>query len=834
MNLKIEHDGPLDIALGRSRRELNWKNRQMQWSEIVNKVCTTHRTAETHAEYMAAKKGRQDEIKDVGGFVGGYLANGKRGAGRVSHRQLITLDADYADGSFWDVFTVLFSCAGLIYSTHKHTPDKPRLRLIIPLSREVFADEYEAIARKVAGTMDIELFDPTTFQPERLMYWPSTSKDGEYVFQFQDGPWLDADEILSQYVNWKDSSEWPVSEKVNAIIARGIKKQGDPLEKSGVIGAFCRSYTIHEAIETFLGDIYEPCTVEGRYTYKEGSTAAGLITYDDKFAYSHHGTDPVSGKLCNAFDLVRIHKFGLQDEDAKPGTVSVKLPSFLAMQDLSRKDNRTKNLLISEKLEDAKKDFAGIEIEDVEPEKLDADGNPEWHKYLDVDRKGNIRPTINNVAVILENDVLLKGKFTTDDFRKKKMVTGNLPWRKLTLDAPYVKDQDEQNLIKYLEKVYDISVRANIKDAFDTHLDAFSFHPVRDYLNSLEWDGISRVDTLLIDYLGAEDTPYTRMVTRKTLLGAVARVFHPGIQFDQVLTLVGKQGIGKSTLIKKLGGDWYSDSFGNIQNKEAMENIQGVWIMELGELAGLKKVEVESIKHFITKKDDSFRPAYGRNVVVYKRQCIFIATTNNKDFLRDPTGNRRFWPVDVYVISPGKDLFTELDETVVGQIWAEAMQLYSEDKYLDLPEDLKEYAEKVQEEHSIINDMKGIIEQYLDTLLPVDWDEKTIAERRNFLNYRDDISEVGIMRRTQVCVPEIWCECYKKEKGDMSRNNTKEIHDVMRNMPGWKPAKSNRKFSAYGLQRAYEKIGFGAGNDAIFDDTRVYLEGKKVNTNKHE
>jgi len=329
--IKIQHDGPLDIATGRSRRETNWRNKETTWAKLVERVSVTHRTAETQAEYTGSTKGRQDEIKDIGGFVGGYLSGGNRKAGSVQHRQIITLDFDFANVDFWNDFTLTYGNAAALYSTHKHEPEAPRLRLLMPIDRIVQPDEYEAICRRVAGVLGIELFDPTTFERSRLMYWPSTSKDAEYLFEYQDGPWLSADEVLNSYHDWRDTSEWPVSEKVNKIIQRGMAKQGDPLEKTGVVGAFCRTFTIHEAIETFLSDLYLPCAIEGRYTYKEGSTAAGLITYDDKFAYSHHGTDPTSGKLCNAFDLVRVHKFGLTDEEAQAGTPVNKLPSHVAI-----------------------------------------------------------------------------------------------------------------------------------------------------------------------------------------------------------------------------------------------------------------------------------------------------------------------------------------------------------------------------------------------------------------------------------------------------------------------------------------------------------------------
>ncbi len=300
----------------------------MLWSDFVKKISTTHRTAETHTEYLTAKKVRQDEIKDIGGFVGGYISGGRRKAGSILHRQLVTLDIDFGKSDIWDDFKMLYSNAAAIYSTHKHSPEAPRYRLIIPLNREVAVDEYMAISRRIAGSLGIENFDHTTFQPSRLMYWPSTSKDGEYFFDHQDEQWLDVDETLASYRDWTDTSEWPVSIREGTIVNKAIQKQGDPLEKTGIIGAFCRTYDIHEAIDTFLSDVYDPCDIEDRYSYKEGSTAAGLVVYEDKYTYSHHGTDPTSGKLCNAFDLVRIHKFGLRDEDVQEGTPGNRLPSY--------------------------------------------------------------------------------------------------------------------------------------------------------------------------------------------------------------------------------------------------------------------------------------------------------------------------------------------------------------------------------------------------------------------------------------------------------------------------------------------------------------------------
>jgi putative DNA primase/helicase len=474
--INILHDGSFDIAIGKGRKDTSWKNKQMTWTEFVQKVSSTQRTHESYSEYLAAKKSRQDEIKDVGGYVGGYLNGGRRKNGSVVHRQLITLDVDYATLALWEDFILIYDCAAVLYSTHKHSSKTPRYRLIIPVDRELMTDEYTAVSRRIAGQLGIELFDHTTFQPTRLMYWPSTSKDGEYQFEYQDGPWLNADEILESYHDWKDSSEWPVSSKESIEYRVKNEKQEDPTTKTGPIGAFCRTYGMHEAIENFLSDVYETCDIPARYTYKEGSTAAGLIVYDDKFAYSHHGTDPASGHLCNAFDLVRIHKFGAKDE-----TKEDQKKSFDAMVSFATKDPEVIRTIVSEKMESAAADFSDM-AEDETEEDLEL-----WKEKLDIDRKGNVYNTIDNIAIVLENDPYFKNRIAYDDFEKCEVAVKNLPWRKITHQTRRLIDQDDANIRHYLERKYGISSALKIKDAMSVLSNKKSFHPVRDYLNSVEW-----------------------------------------------------------------------------------------------------------------------------------------------------------------------------------------------------------------------------------------------------------------------------------------------------------------------------------------------------------
>jgi len=244
----------INIATGRnwkSRETKTWHNNKVSWRQLVEKLSETVRTPETYKEYSEASKERQSEIKDRGGFVGGYLNDGKRSPENVTFRQLLTLDLDYANLQFWDDFTTFFDVAAVIHSTHKHSLKTPRYRLIIPLNRKVSREEYEAISRKLAGSLDINLFDPTTFQPERLMYWPTTSKDGIYFFEEQAGPVLNADHVLNSYEDWQDISAWPKPDSEGDLVKDLRGKQGNPEEKPGLIGAFAVLTTFTRLSKSF-------------------------------------------------------------------------------------------------------------------------------------------------------------------------------------------------------------------------------------------------------------------------------------------------------------------------------------------------------------------------------------------------------------------------------------------------------------------------------------------------------------------------------------------------------------------------------------------------------
>ena len=793
------------IATAQSRLSKYWKNNNTTWESLVEKLKTTTRTTETVNEFKNMKKADKDSRKDVGGFVGGGLKNGRRKLTNVISRYLVCLDADYASEGFVEVVKKTFDFEWVVYSTHSHTPEKPRLRLIIPLSRPVNADEYQAVSRKIAQWTGIDNFDDSTYEPHRLMYYPSTSYDGEFLFEHNKGLTVDVEELLDEYSDWKDVSLWPVSSRVDKARNKDMKKQGDPLEKPRLIGAFCRTYSVTEAIETFLADVYD---IEGdRGTYKNGSTSGGVVLYEDKFSYSHHGTDPCGGKLCNAWDLVRIHKFGDLDADAEEGTPVSKLPSFIKMSDFAANDKRVRTMLVKEKTAAVKEEF-GVE-DDIETEAgVDADVEPEddsWMERLVTKKNGSLASTIDNIKLILENDPNLKEIVGLNEFDGgKPTVLRHTLWGSRKGDE--WTDTDDANLRWYLEKTYELYAVKKTDDALGKVMRKYSFHPAREYLEGLVWDGVQRLETLFIDYLGAEDIEYTRIVTRKTLCGAVARVFRPGVKFDTVLVLVGEQGIGKSYILSLLGGKWFNDSISDLQGKNPLELLQGSWIIELGELRAIKNATFETVKQFITKTHDTFRAAYARRPQTHPRQCIFFGSTNNPKFLSDPTGNRRFLPVGLDKANSTKDVFG-MTKDEVNQIWAEAKYLYEKGEKIHIEHTYTDMVTQLQESYYEESDMAGMIADFVERKIPENWKEYSLNDRRMFWysqdNPTEDAEEVELVERDRISAIEVYCELLGNDIKRLDRRVLSDIRNVLRRMKGWQELKSGFRSKPYGYQRGF-------------------------------
>lgn len=768
----------IKVAVCNRRTNKRYKNIEMEWDAIKARNKNPVRTWETAEEYPRLAKSQRDDIKDVGGLVGGWLTGGIRKNGQVTFRTLGLLDADCiaeTEDFIGKIKTELPGVELFIYSTHSHNPKHQRYRVVMPFSREVSEDEYPAVMRMVAKQIGMDYFDDSTYEANRMMYWASCSSNGVFVFEEQSGKLLNPDAYLSRYADWRDVTQWPTSSRESEAVRREITEVENPLEKQNIVGAFCRAYpNIREAIEKFLPKVYTPSAYDGRYDYIPGESSAGVVIYDDIFVYSHHATDPASAKLLNAFDLVRIHRFG---DDEK---------SFQQMAQFASKDDKVKALLFKEKAEEANLDF-----------------DDDWHKELERDRTGLLKNTLRNLLIILSHDPKLKG-IVFNQLADGMEIKGELPWQH---PAKFWRDQDDAQLISYIDLNYGTFSQRNYLTAVTKIADDRSYHPIKEYLESLPpWDGEVRAETLPIVYLGAEDNAYVRAVTRKSLCAAVYRVYNPGMKFDSMPVWIGPQGIGKSTLIAKLGGEWYSDSLqiSDMNDKTAAEKLQGFWILEIGELAGMRKADVDKVKAFISRQDDKYRASFGRRVTPHPRQNILIGTTNNESgFLRDITGNRRFWVIH----TPGTGIKKPWNITTeeVSQIWAEILVMVKAGETLYLDSALEQFAQNAQREAMETDDREGLVRAYLAMLLPEDWDSYDLHRRLDYINYPDDPLHVsGTWKRSMVSNMEIWCECFGRKKEDLRPQDSYAIGAIMAKINGWERSDKLEYLPIYGRQRVYK------------------------------
>lgn len=742
------------------------------------------------------------------GFVAGELKDSRRKAENVLNRCLVTLDADNIEpGATQKILNLLdgLGCGYAVYSTRKHSEGKPRLRIIIPTDRIMKADEYEPVARKIASFIGMEIMDSSTFEASRLMYWPSCSRDSNFVFKYADKPFASCDGILNLYKNWKDTSEWPKIINEPEVIKKEIAKQKDPLEKENIVGAFCITYDIYSTISTFLSDVYELGNQTDKYTYAQGSVANGATVYGNgKWLYSFHATDPASRTLCNSFDLVRIHKFGYLDDDVKEGTPTNRLPSYIEMCKFALADSKVALQFEKQKIEKAKQEFSQNIDEEPKQDVVDV----EWriNKLKRNASTGSYEKTINNALVILENDTALKDKLVFDRFSNRFLIKEQLPWgRKDEVYPKLWNDSDDAELRGYFEKFYDgFKSASSINDALLILKNRKSINVAKEYFESLQWDNRARLDTLLIDYLGADDNEYTRQVTRKAFTAVVARaITERPVKFDNMVILTGKQGIGKSTLLSKLAREWFTDNIVDFNSKDTLLLLQNCVIAEVPELQGFNKADSNRLKQFLGQKTDKYRAPYERREEEHPRHCVFFGTTNDDEFLRDSTGNRRYWPIEVGKNRSTKNVFKELS-IERDQIWAEAVARFITGENLYLEGEVLKAAEKEQESRLIVDPWESIISEYLNRPIPIDWFDRNIEAQKNYWIFNSE-EEKSLIERDRVCASEILTVCLGIEPKRQTSLDRKRVLDVIRKRLEYS-YKSNVKFGkSYGQTSGFIK-----------------------------
>ena len=804
----------MKIATARKMTSKNWVTKDIPWEELLQQLRTPLRTGETMREYKAMSREEKGYAKGAaGGFVGGALSCGQRKTENVTCRSMLTLDADNAYEGQWDSVTALHEFAMCCYSTHSSTPKAPRLRWIIPTDREMTPDEYPAVSRRVASWFGIDTFDSSTHELARLMFFPTVSKDATYEWHEQDGELLRVDDVLRTYGEnpdaWRNAANWPIGSKEDEITRTDIKRRGDPTEAPGIVGLFCRAYDVPAAIDEFLSDVYTEAGT-GRYTYAKGSSFAGARVYNDgAYLYSSHETDPAAHRSQNAFDLVRIHKFGyLDDTNECEGDVPVsKLRSTRAMTEWASGLDAIKRQRTDEAIEQMSDMVAGSAAPDFPAE------DPDWQTKLTIDPKtGTVLPTRENCLLLLQNAPNLRGRFGYNTFCYAPWVRGDLPWRTKPLEDKFRGDRwtdaDDAGLRTQLEKDWGFKGREIVTDAFLLCTEVYGrYNPVQEYLRSLKWDGVHRIDAMLSDVFGAEDTAYTRCVSRKWMIGAANRILHPGCKMDYTLVLVGAQGMGKSTFASVISRGWYNSSEIDIGAKDGYQSLWGNWVIELAELSSSTRKEVETVKSYISQQKDVFRPSYGRLLQEFPRQCVFLGTTNAVEFLRDTTGNRRWWPVEV-----GHRADLDALRPVVDQLWAEAVQCVDagELPYFDAvsdPEAFEEWNELVNT-HTEENSDVTMLQEALDKPIPENWNQMLPGERYAYM-HDEFTGMVGkLVRRDRVCGNEVRFDIFGEDfrRVQVASGAGRYTYSrMLAQLPGWKKTRRKQRCGVYGVQYVYER-----------------------------
>lgn len=785
--------GKYTLSLAGSSSSLKWKTKRLTWEEFLERLGTPVITNETVREFDKLDKPAKSSLKDVGGFMAGELSGSQRLKKAVMSRSMITLDVDFADDLFPFDFVDRFpGYAAVIYTTRSDRPGARRYRLILPLKNEVTdVTMYEAAARKVAELLGIDLFDKTTFQAERMMYWQSLSKDQTGLFEVFEGEPIDAEYLIGLYGDkeeWRDVRNWAFHSETErdtrAIVSKEMAK--DPRDKEGLVGAFCRTYTIQEAISKYLPNVYTE-TENGRYTYALGSGAAGLVVYDDVLCFSHHSTDPVGdGHAYNAYDLVRVHKFG-----------------HLGKEESVKEMNR---LVCANK--QCVKDMVTLDADlsdfDAYDEEVKNEAEEAADLVWDLDRKGSKMCTVRNFINAFKCDPLLNDLLAYDLFLDTIVYTRTPFFSSDIKKGDMLDDTAVAIFRERIETMHGIYSDGKLTDAIENISLKNSFHPVKKYLEAQRWDGVKRIDNFLVDYMGAKPSIYVSEAFRKMLVAAVTRIYEPGRKFDTALVMYSGQGAGKSTLIQALSKGWFNDSLTDVSGQKAYEAIQHAWIVELAELSALRRSDVEATKNFISKREDTYRSAYARRVKTHRRQCVFFGSTNDDEFLKDKTGNRRFFPIEVCANKNTHKLFERSFDKVVDQLWAEAMELYMCGESLILSEEAEAIANEGREEFTEESPLLGIIENYVNTLFPEDYEERTEQQRADFL--AGSLDEVGTVQKNTFCLMELWVEAMGRRKDEYTSGKGRELSIAMRQLKGWRKGKLKRT-KLYGTQVIYTRIG---------------------------
>ena len=761
----------LNVAFASKPHDAHWRNDTVTWDDVLEWVA--HPAARKECgNYIFATLERTEKVHAGASEPCTDVHRDNRSVSRRS--AVLALDIDKPDDGFDVVVeTMLADYTYVMHTTHSSTPSEPRYRLLVLTDRDMAPDEYVAATEALAARLGKDQFDSGSFQAARFMYKPATQRPDWYDSWVNDGRPIEVDDLLVEYD--RDLSELPMPKP-------GRNKR-DPFELEDPIGAFNRAYEDLDLLIDAYRLPYEKIS-DDRYSLEGSSSEAGFgpISGVPGLFYSHHAGDPAYGKTCSAFDLVRLHWFSDLDEGVKPGTPVNKLPSHIEMLGVASRDSRV----------------VGEIFNQITSEWEEED--PSWRARLALTRQGRFQDVVGNWDLIRDNDPV----FNLLYFNMLTMspeVSDNLPWRRVTPLNRQFDGIDFAEFRDYIERSYGFRPpKEQVEHLVATRAGKKRVSPIYDYLESLTWDGKPRVERSLP---GAADTRYNRLVARKVLAAAVARVYQPGLKWDHTLVLQGGEGLGKSTWIERLANvglperRTYHYTLGPINSKDTLLAMHMSWIVVSDEGHSLRKADNDALKEFLTRTHDVFRMPYDRDTVVHPRQCVIWSTTNDETFLRRQEGNRRFLMVrclerfDIDAMTP----------EYVDQVWAEAVHIYKSGEQLYLTDDEALLASLERDPFLEEDTNAGVIENFLNTPVPADWWERSPEVRVQWLeDSAQGFESAGEMVVDKTCTRQLWHEALK-QRVPPRRSDLLEILQSLKAL-GW-VSSGHAHFPGYGTQAVF-------------------------------
>ena len=770
-------------------------------------------------------------IKAERSYIPGTLKNHRRATSNVESRSMLTLDLDGAlDGGKEALEEYLKPSVYLWHTTFSHTPEDPHYRYLIPLATEVSAEDYRRIIDHIIVENHEASIDPSSAKPAQIMFTPAAKHPEHYQFGahlvgeyiFMRGGDYDVTPHQAE-VALLDPKVFLSDERAGEYIvplARSAGQKGDPESAPGIIGEFNKAFPdFGELIDTF--DLPYAPEGEGLWRYKGTTSAAGVSEVEGRpgLWWSWHSTDPASGYAQNAFDMVRIHKFGHLDEGLKGSRPANRMPSFKAAKEyvsqnetfISRSQKNAfaaiadnlEGMLSDTDLETAPETVKTLPRQSAVAAQKPAEPSTAWVKELVTDKDGAVKDTIGNLDILSENDPVLRRLAWCERGNYESYVpvsearNDDAKPQPLTTHGVY-------DLMSHLERVYGLRLsKTRMEQVIGSCMQKHRFDPVQDYLTSLEWDGVSRLETCLP---GAEDNEYNRLVARKALVGAVARAMDPGCKADLSLILYGTAGIGKTWWIEQMSRG-FSAPLGNIEHKDTLIIASQSWIVVSDEGHAMNKADFNRLKEFMTQAHDVYRAPYERSAVTTPRRWVVWGSTNDPYILRQREGNRRFLIVDC----KEKADFTKYTDEYVAQVWAEAVHLWrlGETPFLTEAEEL--LADLMRENHTQADMLSGSIEEFIEQPVPAGWEDLPVSSRMA----QSEVMAVGAadfadseLRKT-ISVPELWCEMMHKPLGDLGFREQRRILETLLGMT--QSGKLRRRpqaahVSGYGTQIVFDIV----------------------------